>query len=145
MKTIQQGRLEEDQRLSGSMQRSWESGDFWIVYAALHSFAFDGIYWQKIDTRSLGPTESSPEDAWKERLDLLGKREKDEMERLVARKVKEMETRVLAWDPDKYTVAFRQELKKRREEKAKADEAREIDEAHSIEENGLEDIPKEIS
>lgn len=34
---IQQGRLNENQRLSGPMQESWESGDFWIVYSVLHS------------------------------------------------------------------------------------------------------------
>lgn len=43
-------------RLSDQMQRSWESGDFWVVYAILHSFAFDAIYWQKIDQRFFGPT-----------------------------------------------------------------------------------------
>ena len=148
---IQQGRLKEDKQLSGPMQQSWESGDFWIVYTALHSFAFDAIYWQKIDPRFFGPTES-PKDAWKERLDLLHEREKDEMEQLIARKVKEMEARVLAWDPDEYTVAFREELKRRREkadeEKARADaeEAGEVEEeAHKIEDNGVKDIPEEIS
>ena len=42
----------------------------------------------------------------------------EEMELLVSRKLKEMDTRVLAWDPDEYTVAFRQQLKSQ-EEKAK--------------------------
>jgi len=124
---IQRGRLKEDQRLSGPMYQSWESGDFWIVYAVLHSFAFDAIYWQKIDTPLFGPTATeNPEEAWKERLDLLDEKEKDEMEQLVARKLEEMNTRPLAWDPDEYTVAFRQQLKRKREEadkeKAKADE-----------------------
>lgn len=31
---IQRGRIEEGQRFSDPMQRSWESGDFWIAYAA---------------------------------------------------------------------------------------------------------------
>ncbi|PKX96207.1 uncharacterized protein P174DRAFT_511804 [Aspergillus novofumigatus IBT 16806] len=52
---IQQGRLKEDQRLSGPMQRSRECGDFWIMYAVSHSFAFDAIYSQKIDPRLFGP------------------------------------------------------------------------------------------
>ncbi|KAJ5212411.1 uncharacterized protein N7498_004057 [Penicillium cinerascens] len=107
---IHQGRLGQDQRLSGLMHESWESGDFWIMYATLHSFAFDAIYWQKIDPRFFGPIEN-PEEAWKERLNLLDENERDEMERLVARKLNEMNTRVLAWDPDDYTVAFRQQLK----------------------------------
>lgn len=41
----------DQSRLSDRMQRSWESGDFWVVYAILHSFAFDAICWQKIDRR----------------------------------------------------------------------------------------------
>ncbi|KAF7718471.1 Aminoglycoside phosphotransferase domain-containing protein [Penicillium ucsense] len=103
---IQQGRLTEDQRLSGPMGLSWENGDFWIMYAVLHSFAFDTICWQKIDPRFFGPTES-PEEAWKERIDLLDEEEKDEMERLVARKLKEMNSRVLAWDPDESGITAR--------------------------------------
>ncbi|KAJ6119238.1 hypothetical protein N7523_003518 [Penicillium sp. IBT 18751x] len=95
-------------RLSDQMQRSWESGDFWAVYAILHSFAFDAIYWQKIDQRFFGPTETDdPSEAWKERLNLLDENQKGEMERLVTRKLEEMEERVLAWDPDEYTEAFR--------------------------------------
>ena len=108
--------------LSDQMQRSWESGDFWVVYASLHSFAFDAIYWQKIDRRFFGPTETDdPSEAWKERLNLLGEDQKAEMERLVTRKLEEMKDRVLAWDPDEYTEAFRQGLMKRREEQAKED------------------------
>lgn len=102
---IKQGRWGEDQRLFDPMRESWESGDFWIMYAASHSFAFDAIYWQKIDPRFFGPAEN-PEGAWKERLDLLDEKEKDEMELLVARKLKEMNTRILAWYPDEYTRLF---------------------------------------
>ena len=106
-------------RLSDQMQQSWESGDFWVVYAILHSFAFDAIYWQKIDQRFFGPTETDdPSEAWKERLDLLDESKKGEMERLVTRKLEEMEDRGLAWDPDEYTEAFRQRLMRRREEEA---------------------------
>lgn len=127
--SIRQGRLKEDQRLSRPMQQSWKSGDFWIMYAVLNSFAFDAIYWQKIDPRFFGPTES-PEEVWQERLDLLDEKEKDEMEQLVTQKLKEMESRVLAWDPDEYTVNFRKQLKTRgeaNEEKLKADEAHKIE------------------
>jgi aminoglycoside phosphotransferase (APT) family kinase protein len=100
---IQKGRLDENDRLSSHMQQSWDSGTFWIVYAALHSFAFDAIYWQKIDPMFFKATEN-PGTAWKERLGLLGEREIEEMEQLVARKLEEMKTRVLEWDPDEYTV-----------------------------------------
>ncbi|RMJ22834.1 Phosphotransferase enzyme family [Aspergillus sp. HF37] len=114
-------------RLSGPMQRGWESGYFWIIYAVTHSFAFDAIYWQKIDPRFFGPTSTeNPDEAWKERLELLDEKEKEEMDELVARKLKETETRILAWDPDEYTEAFRQKLREWREKenegKAKVDQ-----------------------
>jgi aminoglycoside phosphotransferase (APT) family kinase protein len=127
---IQKGWLKEDQRLSGPMYQSWESGDFWVIYAALHSFAFDVIYWQKIDLRFFGPPED-PETAWKERLYLLDEKEKYDMEQLVARKLKEMKTRILAWDPDEYTVAFSQQLKRQREE---------ADEAHTSHKDGNNEV-----
>jgi hypothetical protein len=120
---IYPGQLKEDQRLSGPMQQSWESGDFWIFYA------FDAIYWQKIDTQFFGPTQS-PKEAWKYRLDLLDKKTKDEMEQLVARKLEEMKTRILAWDPYEYTgfsPAFEETERKAKEEKANADEPDEAD------------------
>ncbi|KAJ5654182.1 hypothetical protein N7490_001185 [Penicillium lividum] len=98
------GCAEEDQRLSDFMRDSWESGDFWIVYAARNSFAFDAIFWQKIDQRFFGTTTCVVEDVWKERLDLLEPEEKEEMEKYVALKLVELDTRVLAWDPDKYTL-----------------------------------------
>jgi hypothetical protein len=59
----------------------------------------------------------------------LDEKEKKEMELLVARKLKEMNTRILAWDPDEYTVAFRQQVKSR-EEKA--------NEENVVENNGVE-------
>lgn len=81
-------------RLSDQMQLSWESGDFWVVYAILNSSAFDAIYWQKIDRRFFGLTETDdPDEAWKEKLDLLDETERGEMERLVRRKLEEMEER----------------------------------------------------
>ncbi|KAJ5627468.1 hypothetical protein N7528_004895 [Penicillium herquei] len=103
---IKKGRLKENDRLSGPMRESWDSGDFWIVYAMMRNFAFDSVYWCKIDQRFYGPTENI-EDAWRQRLDLLDDTEKEEMEMLVAQKLKEMDTRVLAWDPDSYTVFHR--------------------------------------
>ncbi|KAJ5193754.1 Aminoglycoside phosphotransferase [Penicillium cf. griseofulvum] len=130
---IQKGLLREDQRLSGPMYESWESGDFWIMYAVKHSFAFDEIYWQKIDPRFFGPTKDI-EGAWKERLGLLDEKERDEMEVLVARKVMEMETRTLSWDADEYTLAFHAKLKSR--EKAKVE--------NTVEESNDGDLTHEI-
>ncbi|KAJ5095401.1 hypothetical protein NUU61_004757 [Penicillium alfredii] len=78
-------------RLSDQMQQSWESGDFWVAYAILHSFAFDSIYWQKIDRRFFGQTETDdPSEAWKERLVLLNDTQRSEMEQLVVRKLGEV-------------------------------------------------------
>jgi hypothetical protein len=102
-KTIEQGWLKSTQRLSGLMQESWESGDFWIAYAARNNFAFDLIYWHKIDQRFFGPTSSPIDDVWKQRLDLLEPEERADIERLVAIKLEEMNTRPLVWDPDDYT------------------------------------------
>ncbi|KAJ5779756.1 hypothetical protein N7457_007476 [Penicillium paradoxum] len=99
----------EEQRLSGRMRESWESGDFWIMYAVAHSLAFDAICWQKIDPRFYGSTTENTEG-----LCLLDVKEKDEMELLVACKLKEKATRVLAWGPDEYTMAFRQQLDEER-------------------------------
>ena len=116
----------DQHRLSDHMQRSWESGDFWVVYAMLNSFAFDAIYWRKIDQRFFGPTKTDdPSEAWRERLGQLDEAQRDDMERLVTRKLEEMEHRVLAWDPDEYTEEFRQKLKRTREEKAQGGQARE--------------------
>jgi hypothetical protein len=55
------------------------------------------------------------EEARKERIGLLDEEEKDEMERSVVKKM-EMETRNLQWDPDKYTLAYHQEIKSAKEE-----------------------------
>ncbi|KAJ5725102.1 uncharacterized protein N7483_006459 [Penicillium malachiteum] len=117
----------DGQFLADRMQDSWESGDFWVVYALLHSFAFDAIYWQKIDTRLFGPTVSSPEDAWKEQLALLDEEEINDMEKLVSRKMEEMNSRPLAWDPDDYTEEFQQKLRRRRKEEDEAkDQKKEV-------------------
>lgn len=87
------------------MRESWESGDFWIAYAARCNFAFDAVYWQKIDQRFFGSTAGSNcEDVWKERLDLLSDEEKTGMEELVTSKLEAMKTHVLAWEPDRYTM-----------------------------------------
>ncbi|KAJ5273863.1 Aminoglycoside phosphotransferase [Penicillium angulare] len=64
--------------------------------------------WLKEDERLSAPMQESwesgdIEDVLKQRLDLLSHEERNEMERLVAQKLEDMKTRVLAWDPDKHT------------------------------------------
>ncbi|RAL02646.1 phosphotransferase family protein [Aspergillus ibericus CBS 121593] len=95
---IESGRLSEEQRLSGHMRESWRSGDFWVSYAARKNFAFDAIFWQKLDERFFGP--GTLDESWKERLKLLDDNQKQDMESLVEKKLKEMESWVLAWEPD---------------------------------------------
>lgn len=97
---IRRGRLKEDQRLSGVMQQSWESGDFWVTYAARKSFAFDAVFWKKLDHLFFGPCAIAEEDRWKQRLCLLDGEDRDHMGRLVNQKLEEMKERVLAWEPD---------------------------------------------
>ncbi|KID89941.1 phosphotransferase family protein [Metarhizium guizhouense ARSEF 977] len=100
--SIAAGQLLEEQRLSGKMRESWAGGDFWTVYAARRNFAFDGVFWEKLDPRFFGTGKggSGPGDAWMERLELLDGQARAAMEAFVDRKVAESETRELAWEPD---------------------------------------------
>lgn len=130
---IQNGKLVESQRLSERMRNSWQSGDFWIMYAARHNVVFDAIYWKKIDQRFFGPTIHEDEnfsDVWRERLYLLESREKELVEEYVDLKVKERNTWRLAWDPDEYTVGWikrMREIKEKKEMERKAREREEIE------------------
>lgn len=56
-----------------------------------------------------------PADAWKERLEHLNAKEKCDMEQLVSQQLENMESRVLAWDPDEYTLGHIDIVKKARE------------------------------
>ncbi|KAI2789115.1 hypothetical protein POX_e07143 [Penicillium oxalicum] len=99
---IADAKMTEEQRLSTHMRKSWNSGQFWIVYASQHSFAFDLIYWEKIDPMFFGINDN-PETAWRDRLALFNKKELAEMEILVQKKLLEMRKRELAWDCDECT------------------------------------------
>lgn len=98
---IQSGWLEEGQRLSGPMWESWRSGDFWVSYAARKNFAFDAIFWQKLDSRFFGSA-GAPDDAWETRIELLDEKEQRFMESLVQRKLEDMMERVLAWEQNEH-------------------------------------------
>lgn len=82
---IDRGIMEESDRLSEYMLRSWESGDFWLNYAARKSWAFDMIYWAKIDRRFFGDGDLS------DRIELLTPEERAEMEGFVQMKLKAKE------------------------------------------------------
>ncbi|KAJ5216833.1 hypothetical protein N7468_009841 [Penicillium chermesinum] len=106
------GQLQESQRLSSQMRRSWESADFWIMYAARNNFAFDAIYWNKIDQRFFGSSGSDNNicDVWK-RLGLLEPEESEVMEKYSSLKLQENKTRVLSWGPDEYTAEYMAKMK----------------------------------
>ncbi|PLN85786.1 phosphotransferase family protein [Aspergillus taichungensis] len=84
---IQQGRLRQEGRLSGCMRQSW-------------NFAFDAVFWKKLDNRFFGPCTVAEEDRWEERIGLLGEEGIRCMEQVVGKKLGQMETRALSWEPE---------------------------------------------
>ncbi|KAH6693299.1 phosphotransferase [Leptodontidium sp. MPI-SDFR-AT-0119] len=68
--------------LSTYMRESWETGRFWLTYAARRSWAFDALFWSFLD----------------ERLHLLSEAERIAMEPFVERKMDETkERRLVEW------------------------------------------------
>jgi hypothetical protein len=89
--------------LSAHMRESWETGRFWLNYAAKKSWAFDAVFWTFLDERFFGPRdpEVADTDLWRTRLDLLGREEQQAMESFVKQKMDESRERILVeWDPD---------------------------------------------
>jgi hypothetical protein len=82
---IWRGFIGEENRLSGHMRESWDNGGFWVSYAARRSWAFDVIYWAKVDRRFFG------EGSLGDRIGLLTVEERDRMEGFVQRKLAEKE------------------------------------------------------
>ncbi|KAI3391712.1 hypothetical protein diail_6876, partial [Diaporthe ilicicola] len=88
--------------LSAHMKESWETGRFWLNYAARKSWAFDAVFWTFLDERFFGPRnpEVSDKDLWKTRLHLLSQEEQHIMESFVKQKMDESRDRTLVeWDP----------------------------------------------
>ncbi|KAL3708579.1 hypothetical protein TMatcc_006563 [Talaromyces marneffei ATCC 18224] len=77
---LKRGLLAEEHRLSTYMRDSWESGDFWVNYAARTSWAFDMIYWAKIGRRFFGDGNLA------DRLQVLTSEERQEIDNLVEKK-----------------------------------------------------------
>ncbi|KAK7948990.1 uncharacterized protein PG986_009876 [Apiospora aurea] len=91
-------------RLSAYMRESWETGRFWLNYAARKSWAFDAIYWTYLDEQFFGERTAeddvSEEELWKTRVHLLTQEEREGMEPLVHIKMEESKHRALVeWDP----------------------------------------------
>lgn len=78
---IDRGTLKETDRLSGHMLESWKSGMFWLNYAARKSWAFDMIYWAKIDRLFFGDGDLN------DRIQLLTPEERGEMDRFIQMKL----------------------------------------------------------
>ncbi|KAK0609666.1 phosphotransferase [Bombardia bombarda] len=87
--------------LSAYMRDSWETGRFWINYAARKSWVFDAVFWTFLDERFFGPRdpEVSDNELWKTRVHLLSQEEQRSMEPFVKRKMDESRDRILVeWD-----------------------------------------------
>lgn len=88
--------------LSAHMRESWETGRFWLNYAARKSWAFDSVFWTFLDERFFGARDLgvSDTDLWKTRLHLLSEEQQQMMEPFVKRKMDESRDRILVeWDP----------------------------------------------
>ncbi|KAJ5559813.1 hypothetical protein N7513_002212 [Penicillium frequentans] len=82
---INNGSLSENEKIAERMKESWKSGDFWVNYAARRSWAFDMVFWAKIDRRFFG------KGGLKDRYDLLTREERNRMEEFVQRKLAQMQ------------------------------------------------------
>ncbi|RAK71927.1 phosphotransferase family protein [Aspergillus fijiensis CBS 313.89] len=81
-KKIQDGSLSHSQQLSIAMEKSMETGLFWICLASRHSSMFDEIYWKFIDPRFYGPFT-----AVEDRLGLLSEEERANIDTIVEQKM----------------------------------------------------------
>lgn len=89
--------------LSPYMQESWETGRFWLNYAARKSWAFDTIFWKYLDERFFGSREGdlAKQDLWKTRVHLLSEKERNAMGPFVERKMEDSKERILVdWDDE---------------------------------------------
>ncbi|KUI56245.1 Altered inheritance of mitochondria protein 9, mitochondrial [Cytospora mali] len=84
--------------LSARMRHNWESGSYFVNYAARKAWAFDSIYWKYIDPMYFG---ENREGGYEGRLGLFSESEKEQMERFIDRKVEELkDVRLVKWEPE---------------------------------------------
>jgi hypothetical protein len=124
METAEERTETSSNRLSKHMCESWETGRFWLNYAARKSWAFDTIFWKYLDHRFFGSREDrtqydptqpelarqedpcTPENLtnqehitkqnlWKTRIHLLSETERNAMEAFVERKMEEGKEKIL--------------------------------------------------
>lgn len=102
---IANGNFAREERLSESMRKSWDRGDFWVNYGARKSWAFDAL-WGFIDKKLFGgdvaPEKRDSLLCTKERMSLLSIEDKDALGPFVRKKMKDRnERRLDDWDGDK--------------------------------------------
>lgn len=83
---IQRGMLKSDQVLSTRMRESWESGAFWVSYAARKSWAFDAVFWNWLERKFFG---DSCGESLESKIQLLTSEEQSALEPFVERKLEE--------------------------------------------------------
>lgn len=88
---IQDGSLSQSQRLSVAMEKSLETGLFWICLASRHGSMFDEIYWKFIDPRFYGPFTTI-----EDRLGLLSAEERAGVDTMVESKMQQAREGTLA-------------------------------------------------
>ncbi|TVY17901.1 hypothetical protein LARI1_G004197 [Lachnellula arida] len=83
--------------LSTHMRESWETGRFWLNYAAKNSWAFDTVFWKYLDERFFGAREEgvAGDDLWRTRVGLLSEKERAAMEPFVEWKMEDKKERIL--------------------------------------------------
>ncbi|KAG8411229.1 hypothetical protein J3459_016516 [Metarhizium acridum] len=81
---LRDGSLSESQRLSSAMEKSLETGLFWICLASRHSCMFDEIFWEFIDSKYFGPFTTI-----EDRLCLLNTEERTNIDSFIDRKMGE--------------------------------------------------------
>jgi hypothetical protein len=89
--------------LSVYMKESWDTGRFWLNYAARKSWAFDTIFWKYLDESFFGKREGdfSKDDLWKTRVHFLSEEERTAMAPFVEAKMEKSKERIMVdWDPE---------------------------------------------
>lgn len=77
----------------------------WWLLVEHKSFAFDDIFWRQIYPRFFELGQGEPEEAWRDWVERLDAQDRETMEALVVRKMRERETRELMWEPDELPIS----------------------------------------
>ncbi|SPJ73252.1 uncharacterized protein FTOL_02982 [Fusarium torulosum] len=95
--------------LSRYMRERWQTGMFFLSYAARKSWAFDAMYWNFLDERFFGERGADvvEVDLWKTRIGLLSEEERMAMEPFLEMKMAEVKDRRIAeWDEEEAKARF---------------------------------------